>query len=50
MGSPISRFLPEVLIQTMDSIVMPRIQPNPWAKYADVTFATIEFAIIEEKE
>ncbi|BHF78613.1 hypothetical protein SprV_0602172600 [Sparganum proliferum] len=42
MGSPISGFIAEAILQRLDSLVFQRHKPKFWARYVDDTFVIIE--------
>nr|VZI14004.1 unnamed protein product [Spirometra erinaceieuropaei] len=42
MGSPISGFIAEVVLQRLESLVFQHYRPKFWARYVDDTFVVIE--------
>ncbi|BHF74794.1 hypothetical protein SprV_0501788200 [Sparganum proliferum] len=42
MGSPISGFIAEAVLQRLDSLVFQHHKPKFWARYKDDTFVVIE--------
>ncbi|BHF73931.1 hypothetical protein SprV_0401701500 [Sparganum proliferum] len=42
MGSPISRFIAEAVLQRLESLVFQHYKPKFWARYVDDTFVVIE--------
>eukprot|EP00061_Rhincodon_typus_P006230 g26652.t1 len=48
MGSPISRLIAEEVMQTLESMALPQIQPKLWIRYVDETFIIIKRTKLEE--
>nr|VZI23179.1 unnamed protein product [Spirometra erinaceieuropaei] len=42
MGSPISGFLAEALLQKLESIALPTVNPKLWLRYVDDTFVIVK--------
>ncbi|BHF77897.1 hypothetical protein SprV_0602100700 [Sparganum proliferum] len=42
MGSPISRFIAEAVLQRLDSLVFQHHKPKFWARYVDDTFVVVD--------
>eukprot|EP00061_Rhincodon_typus_P003377 g19938.t1 len=48
MGSPISRLIAEAVMQRLESMTLPLIQPKLWIHYVDDTFIVIKRTKLEE--
>eukprot|EP00061_Rhincodon_typus_P007532 g29307.t1 len=48
MGPPISRLIAEAVMQRLESIALPQIQPKLWIRYVDNTFVIIKRTKLDE--
>eukprot|EP00061_Rhincodon_typus_P011321 g36247.t1 len=48
MGSPISRLIAEAVMQRLESMALPEIQPRLWIQYVDDTFVILKWTKLEE--
>ena len=48
MGSPISCLVAEAVMQRLEEVAIPLIEPNLWMRYVDDTFVIIKRSIVEE--
>eukprot|EP00061_Rhincodon_typus_P003833 g21078.t1 len=48
MGSPISGLIAEAVMQRLESMALPQIQPKLWIRYVDDTFMIIKWTKLDE--
>eukprot|EP00061_Rhincodon_typus_P010938 g35588.t1 len=48
MGSPISGLIAEAVMQRLESMALPLIQPKVWIQYVEITFVIIKWTKLEE--